>query len=110
LKSELRHKEPQLPLLGADVPDARKLQSLRRELEAIAAMLSRPVARPRGDGSNRVPDGAKTLHPIRSQRRAGARSAGGPTAVVPAREVARGKTEEFSFDDVFGGASEGHEK
>src|ERR1700722_10680464 len=36
LKSELKHKEPHLPLVGAGLPDVRKLQTLRRELEAIA--------------------------------------------------------------------------
>jgi DNA-binding transcriptional MerR regulator len=45
LKSEFRQKEPQLALPGAAIPssDAKRLRSLRRELEAIAAMLARPA-------------------------------------------------------------------
>src|ERR1700759_171347 len=37
LKRELKQKEPQLPLLGAGLPDPKQLQGLRRELEAIVA-------------------------------------------------------------------------
>jgi DNA-binding transcriptional MerR regulator len=105
LKTELRHKEPQLPLLGPGGPDVRKLEGLRRELEAIAAMLSRPVVRPHGDALNRGPDGAKTLHPIRSTRRSGAR-AGGPTAVAPARGPGGVKSEGFSFEDAVSGCGD----
>jgi DNA-binding transcriptional MerR regulator len=67
LKSELRHKEPQLPLAGAGLPDAKQLHSLRRELEAIAAILSHPVGK-----SPHV--NASAIHPIRSQRRAAPRA------------------------------------
>jgi DNA-binding transcriptional MerR regulator len=79
LKSEIRHKEPQLPLLG-DLPETRKLQGLRRELEAIAAILSHPV----GKAPHLHP---QAIHPIRSQRRA-----------APARASGRAKTGEFPFD------------
>jgi hypothetical protein len=65
IKSELRHKEPQLPLIGVGVPDAKQLHGLRRELEAIAAILSHPV------GKAPIP----AIHPIRSQKRAASRSA-----------------------------------
>jgi DNA-binding transcriptional MerR regulator len=45
LKSEFRQKEPQLALPGAALPnsDAKQLRGLRRELEAIAILLARPV-------------------------------------------------------------------
>jgi len=45
LKSEFRQKEPQLALPGAALPssDAKQLRILRRELEAIAMLLARPV-------------------------------------------------------------------
>lgn len=45
LKAEFKQKEPQLSLLGNDIQDAKQLRGLRRELEAIAAMLSRPVGK-----------------------------------------------------------------
>jgi len=41
-KAEIKQKEPQLALPGAGLPDARRLQELRRELQEIAAILSRP--------------------------------------------------------------------
>jgi DNA-binding transcriptional MerR regulator len=45
LKTEFRQKEPQLALPGATLPstDARQLRGLRRELESIAALLTRPI-------------------------------------------------------------------
>jgi DNA-binding transcriptional MerR regulator len=45
LKSEFRQKEPQLALPGAALPgsDVKQLRGLRRELEAIATLLARPV-------------------------------------------------------------------
>jgi DNA-binding transcriptional MerR regulator len=45
LKSEFRQKEPQLALPGAALPssDAKQLRGLRRELESLAALLSRPM-------------------------------------------------------------------
>jgi DNA-binding transcriptional MerR regulator len=65
VKSELNQREPQLPLPGADLPNPKQLRALRRELEAIAAMLARPV------GKHPAPE---TVHPIRSSRRPAPRS------------------------------------
>jgi DNA-binding transcriptional MerR regulator len=65
VKSELSHREPQLPLLGAEVSNPKKMLALRRELEAIAAMLARPVAKAGAQPS---------LHSIRSTRRTAPRS------------------------------------
>jgi DNA-binding transcriptional MerR regulator len=69
LKSEFRQKEPQLALPGAALPssDAKRLRSLRRELEAIAAMLARPSD---ALGGTAKPAAAKApVHPIRAPRR-----------------------------------------
>jgi DNA-binding transcriptional MerR regulator len=85
LKSEFRQKEPLLPLVGAGLPDARQLQGLRRELEAIAAILSHPVGR--------VPS-AQAVHPIRAPRRAAARAGAASPAPIPKRIA----PEEFPFD------------
>lgn len=65
VKSELNHREPLLPLPGADAPSPRKLQGLRRELEAIAAMLAQPVGRA---------SAGPVIQSIRSPRRAGPRA------------------------------------
>ncbi len=74
LKNEQRHKEPQLPLLGAGLPDPRQMQGLRRELEAIVAILSQPVGHaPHANG----------IHPIRTARRAASRSATAAPPSIP---------------------------
>jgi DNA-binding transcriptional MerR regulator len=73
VKSELNDKEPLLPLPGADAPNPRKLQALRRELEAIAAMLSRPVGEP-----VTKPHAKPGIHPIRSPRPVAPRAAPPP--------------------------------
>jgi DNA-binding transcriptional MerR regulator len=73
LKTEFKQKEPQLSLLGSDAPEVniKQLRGLRRELEAIAAMLSRPIGEI--TGSQKVHARAthtQAPHPIRSPRRA----------------------------------------
>jgi DNA-binding transcriptional MerR regulator len=73
IKSELRHKEPQLPLIGAGLPDTKQLHSLRRELEAIAAILSHPV------GRAPIP----AIHPIRQKRAVSRSSSLGVPAGIP---------------------------
>jgi len=69
LKSEFRQQEPQLALPGAAIPsaDAKRLRTLRRELEAIAALLAQPAHTPGGAAN---PPAAKTpVHSIRAPRR-----------------------------------------
>src|SRR6266702_3229205 len=66
LKAEFKQKEPQLSLLGGGLPDAKQLRLLRRELQAIAAMLARPV----GKASSTQKAPTQTVHAIRSPRRA----------------------------------------
>jgi DNA-binding transcriptional MerR regulator len=65
LKSEFKQKEPQLSLLGdAPAPSLnRRLRGLRRELEAIAAILARPAGKPAGTPK------PSPIQSIRAQRR-----------------------------------------
>jgi DNA-binding transcriptional MerR regulator len=70
LKSEFRQKEPpQLALPGAALPssDAKRLRSIRRELEAIAALLGRPVDSL--SAAAKPPAAKAPVHPIRAPRR-----------------------------------------
>ncbi len=69
LKSEFRQKEPQLALPGAALPasDTRQLRSIRRELEAIAALLARPAESLTGTAKAATTKAA--VHPIRAPRR-----------------------------------------
>jgi hypothetical protein len=60
LKAELKRKAPQLSLLGSSPPDIKQLRTLRRELEAIAAILARPIAEV---------SGKRSLRPVGAQRR-----------------------------------------
>jgi len=84
LKAEFKQKEPQLALPGADLPtsDARQLRNLRRELQAIAQLLARPMDQI--PGAPRLP--ARPVHPIRTPRR------------TP--PPARSETAEIPFDPV----------
>ena len=76
LKSEFRQKEPQpqLSLLGDTVPipksEAKQLRTLRRELEAIAAMLAKPIDKPAGmQKSSAHTANAPAVHAMRNPRR-----------------------------------------
>ena len=90
LKSEFRQKEPQLSLLGEAVPipksEAKQLRTLRRELEAIATMLAKPIGKPAG--MQKAPTHStkgSAVHAMRSPRNSSA-----PTSPS--------KTPEFPFD------------
>ena len=72
LKSEFKQKQPQLSLLTADSPDSKQLRSLRRELEAIAAMLARPIDRHPAQMPGAPPLPPRPVLPIRTPRRAAA--------------------------------------
>jgi DNA-binding transcriptional MerR regulator len=87
LKSEFRQKEPQLSLLAdaISIPtpksEAKQLRTLRRELEAIAGMLAKPIGKPKAAGTRKASaHSAKGLavHAMRSPRNASAAS--NPTA------------------------------
>jgi DNA-binding transcriptional MerR regulator len=76
LKSEFRQKEPQpqLSLLGDAIPipkaEAKQLRTLRRELEAIATMLARPVGKPAGlQKSSAHSANSSAVHAMRNPRR-----------------------------------------
>jgi DNA-binding transcriptional MerR regulator len=102
-KSEIKQKEPQLALPGTGVPDSnvRRLREFRRELQEIAAILSRPVGEP---------SSPKAIQSIRTQR-ASATAAQGPNAAAapvepqgrPLRRATRIPTNRPLFDLVSGG-------
>ena len=82
LKAEFKQKEPQLSLLqsapsGASV---KQLRGLRRELEAIAALLSQPVTNSARPKKTRDPQ-PQAAHPIRPRR------ASTPPAHIDAPEI-----------------------
>ena len=66
LKAELKRKAPQLSLLGSGATDIKQLRMLRRELEAIVAILARPI----GEVS-----GKRFLRPVGAQRRSAVQDA-----------------------------------
>ena len=66
LKSEFKQKEPQLSLIPTGAADAKQLRALRRELEAVLGMLSRPV------GKAATAQKPEPIQSIRNQRRAAA--------------------------------------
>ena len=88
-KSELRHSEPHLPLLAADLPGAPLLHGLRRELEAIAAMLSRPI------GKHLV---VRAAHPIHAPKRAAPRTAAAAAPARPPSPSSRTRNDKIPFN------------
>jgi DNA-binding transcriptional MerR regulator len=72
LKTEFKQKEPQLSLIPNGQPDVKKLRVLRRELEAIADILGRPIGKSVG-APNAQPQKSPAVHPIRAPRRSTAR-------------------------------------
>ena len=87
LRAEFRLKEPQLSLLETGMPGSgvKQLRSLRRELQAIAAMLAKPVGKP-AVAPRAAAHAAQTpaIHAMRNPRRASS--------------PARPKTSEIPFD------------
>ena len=72
LKAEFKQKEPQLSLIG-DAPksELKQLRGLRRELQAIATMLARPIdTLPGAPKLHHARAAQAQPHPIRSSRRA----------------------------------------
>ena len=72
LKSEFKQKEPQLSLIATGAPDAKQLRNLRRELEAIAAILARPAGKPTPAANHQPAAKPQPIQSIRAQRRAAA--------------------------------------
>jgi DNA-binding transcriptional MerR regulator len=88
LKMELKQKEPQLALIGGAAPDTKNLRALRRELEALAAMLAKPIQS--ADAEKRAVRAPapivieeKTVQSIRPSRRVSAPTPV-PAEIVPA--------------------------
>jgi DNA-binding transcriptional MerR regulator len=104
LKTELKQKGPQLSLLGSEMPGVKQLRALRRELEAIAAMLSQPVVRiARAPKSSKklqpqAVNGDRPAAPIRAARRSSSSAQPGPDAGSPARPSDRAPSGESLFD------------
>jgi len=75
LKAEFKHKEPpQLTLLGEAAPspksEAKQLRVLRRELQALADLLAKPIGKPGGAAKAAAhATQAQTVHAMHSQRR-----------------------------------------
>jgi len=101
-KSEIKQKAPQLALPGTGVPDSgsniRRLRELRRELQEIAAILSRPAGEP---------SSPKAIQSIRAQRSIVVQTASATVAPEspgrPLRRSPRIPTNRPLFDLVSGG-------
>jgi DNA-binding transcriptional MerR regulator len=110
LKSEFRQKEPQLSLLGEAVPksEAKQLRALRRELEAIAAMLSQPIARIAGAPKSskkllqQAVNGDRPSAPIHAARRSSSRTQPGTDAATP-EPSSRTPSDDFLFNNPAAG-------
>jgi DNA-binding transcriptional MerR regulator len=103
LKSEFKQKGPQLALIetAAASSDLKPLRALRRELEAIAAMLSQPVAKLASAKQTLLSHSAgdePEVQTIRPSRRTGSRAQNGPAAVAPLRAADRIQPGELLFD------------
>jgi DNA-binding transcriptional MerR regulator len=85
LKAELKRKAPQLSLLAGSGTDIKQLRILRRELEAIAAILAKPI----GEAG-----GKRSLRPVGAQRRSAM------------QEAARSKDPHIPFDATAGTETE----
>jgi DNA-binding transcriptional MerR regulator len=75
LKAEFKHKEPQLSLLAGGAPksEAKQLRVVRRELQAIAAMLAKPIGKPAGASKAASHAGkGQTVHALHTPHRAAA--------------------------------------
>lgn len=106
LKAEFKQKEPRLPLLGTEQPDAKQLHTLRRELAAIAAMLALPIAKPESSQKNSAKathklqpaNRNKTVAPSSTPRHASLRTQPGPAPASPVRASDRTPADELLFD------------
>ena len=88
LKAEFKQKVPQLSLIASDLPDTKQLRNLRRDLAALATMLSQPVA-PRSSAASR------------SARK----PAPAPSPSAPARPSGRTRPSDLLFDALAPGSN-----
>jgi DNA-binding transcriptional MerR regulator len=118
LKAEFRQKGPQLSLIASDLPDTKQLRNLRRDLAALATMLSQPVV-PRSSAAqkparklqpapaNGSPPVADSLTP----RRAAARTQPAATPAAPAPPSSHTPPGDLLFDALVPSSnSEGDER
>jgi DNA-binding transcriptional MerR regulator len=113
LKAEFRQKGPQLSLLESDLPDTKQLRNLRRELAALATMLSQPVAA-RSSAAAQQPtrklqpqpaNGSQPVADSRTPRRASSRTQPAPPPASPARPSGSTPTGELLFDALAPGSN-----
>ena len=83
LKAEFKQKGPQLSLIESDLPDTKQLRNLRRDLAALATMLSQPVA----------------------ARRSAAQKSARKPAPAPARSSGRTRPSDLLFDALAPGSN-----
>jgi DNA-binding transcriptional MerR regulator len=102
LKAEFRQKGPQLSLIESGLPDTKQLRNLRRELAALATMLSQPVAA----RSSAARKSTQKLPPVngdlgnRTPRRSSSPAEPGPAPSTPARASGRTPSGELLFDSL----------
>jgi len=107
LKAEFRQKGPQLSLLASDLPNTKQLRNLRRELAALAAMLSQPVAARSSaaqKSTQKLPpapvNGGQTAAGNRTPRRASSQAEPGPVPSSPTLASGRTSPGELFFDSL----------
>jgi len=88
LKAEFKQKGPQLSLIESDLPDTKQLRNLRRDLAALATMLSQPVAA----RSSAAQKSARKPQPA-------------PSPSAPARSSGRTRPSDLLFDSLVPGSN-----
>ena len=86
LKAEFKQKGPQLSLIASELPDTKQLRNLRRDLAALATMLSQPVAPRSSAASNSARKPA-------------------PSPSAPARPSGRTRPSDLLFDALAPGSN-----
>ncbi len=111
LKAEFRQKQPQLSLIASDLPDTKQLRNLRRELAALATMLSQPVAarssaaqQPARKLQPKPANGSQPVADSSTSRRASSRTQPGPSPSSPARASGRTPLGEPLFEALTPGS------
>jgi DNA-binding transcriptional MerR regulator len=105
LKAEFKQKGPQLSLIASELPDTKQLRNLRRDLAALATMLSQPVA----PTSSAAQKSARKLRPAdpdsRAPRRASAQPEPAPAPASPAPASGRTPPGDLLFDALAPGSN-----
>ena len=106
LKAEFKQKGPQLSLIASELPDTKQLRNLRRDLAALATMLSQPVA-PRSSAA--AQKSARKLRPAdpdsRAPRRASSQPGPAPAPASPARPSGHAPPGDLLFDALAPGSN-----